>query len=106
MLDLAQIIGIVLASAAGATAAGLIARAWRLARLGRIGAPLLGALVAAPAAFLLQNLGAGNLGFRPGLGMMDWPPVVSSVIVGVVCATLFATAVGLMRVGGRSQRRR
>lgn len=106
MLDLAQIVGMTLAAVAGALAAGGVARAWRLARLGRIGAPLLGALVSAPAAFLLQNLGAGNLGFQPGVGLIDWPPVASSVVVGAVCAGIAAGSVGLMRVGGRSLRNR
>lgn len=105
MISLTQFVGMAVAAGAGGASAWAITRLWRLARISWFGAPLLGAAVAAPCAFLLQMLGAGGVGLQEGRGVIDWPPVLSTLIVGGGCGVLMATAVGLMRLGGRTQRR-
>lgn len=104
MLTLTHLVGMCIAALTGAGAAALLARAWPLARLGRFGAPAVGAFIAAPASYLLQLFGAGGVGFREGAGVIDWTPVASTMLVGGVCAFIGVGAVGLMRYGGRSRR--
>lgn len=106
MITLAQLVGMLVAALSAAAACAAIVRFWPLARLGKVGTPVLAAAFAAPCAFLLQLLGAGDVGFRDRIGVIDWIPVVSTLITGALIGLICATAIGLMRMGSRGGRRR
>lgn len=98
---LAQIVGVLLAIAAGAAAGWRLAWGWSAPRLTPLKGGLLGGVVAAPFTALLQLLGAGLLRFSPEYGTIEWAPVVSSLLVGGLCGAIAVGAVGLVRIGSR-----
>lgn len=98
---LAQLIGVGLAMLAGALSGWRLARAWSAPRLTPLRGGLVGAVVAAPTDLLLQLLGGGRIGFTADQGMIDWPPVVSTLALGAMCGVIAVGAVGLVRLGSR-----
>lgn len=98
---LALIVGLILGTLVGAVTGAVVASFWRLARWGRIGAPLFAGFAGFCADGLLQLLGAGQLGFVPGLGLIDWRPVASTVIACALVGVLAATCLAFLRYGSR-----
>lgn len=79
---------------------------WPRTRIGVLGAPLLSAAIAAPASALLLLSCGAQLEMDRTTGVLIWPPIASCAIVGVAVGVIMTAAVGLMRSGGRSGRRR
>ena len=98
---LAQAIGVLLAMCAAAATGWRMAKFWQAPRLTPIRGAGVGALAAAPTDLLLQALGGGQIGFVPRLGMIDWPPVISTLAAGAMCGVVAVVAVGLIRTGSR-----
>lgn len=93
-MSTAQIVGILLAALAGGLSAALVGFWWRRACFGRWGSPLIGALSAGLSAPFLQALGSGRLGLDPRTGIIEWDPVIATLLAGAGCgavATLAAT---------------
>ena len=94
------IIAVALAMAAAGVTGALLAHFWSTPRLSPLKGALVGPIAAAPTAFLLQLLGGGLIRFTRH-GMIDWPPVASTLLVGGMCGIIVVGAVGLIRMGSR-----
>lgn len=95
-----KIVAIILAMSAAGTCGALLAYFWSTPRLSPLKGALVGPIAAAPTAFLLQLLGGGLIGFTEN-GIIDWPPVMSTLMVGGMCGIITVGAVGLIRMGSR-----
>lgn len=95
-----NIVAVFLAAVASAIAGGALAKIWSAPRLSVIKGALMGPIAACPTAVLLHLLGGGLIGFTE-FGLIDWPPVVSTVMVGACCGAIVVGAVGLIRMGSR-----
>ena len=95
------IVGLVMGVVTGATAGAVLAHVWRLARIGAIGAPVLAGFAGGCASALLQLLGAGELRFQPEIGLIDWRPVVSTLVASGGVGFIAIGAIGLTRTGSR-----
>lgn len=98
---MAQIVGVLLAVCAGAAAGWRLAWGWSAPRLTPLKGGLLGGFAAAPFTLLLHLLGGGQLRFSESVGMIEWAPVVSTLITGGLCGVIAVAAVGLVRIGSR-----
>lgn len=99
-IELIAIASALAAIPAAATAFGLN-RLWPRSRFGVIGAPIVSAVIAIPAALLLLLMCGGQLELNETTGHIIWPPVASCVMVGVMVGIVTTSAIGLMRSGGR-----
>ena len=95
-----KIIAIVLAMSAAGVSGAFLAAYWSTPRLSPLKGALVGPIAAAPTAFLLQLLGGGLIRFTEH-GLIDWPPVASTLMVGGMCGIIVVGSVGLIRVGSR-----
>ena len=95
-----KIVAIVLAMTAAGASGALLAAYWKTPRLSPLKGAMVGPIAAAPTAFLLQLLGGGLIRFTRH-GMIDWPPVASTLMVGAMCGVVVVGAVGLIRMGSR-----
>ncbi len=82
----------------------LLNLAWPRTRLGVMGAPLVSAVVAVPASYLLLKSCGAQLEMNQTTGVIIWPPVASCAIVGVAVGAIMTLAVGVIRSGGRTAR--
>ncbi|MEL6980284.1 MAG: hypothetical protein AAGM38_16630 [Pseudomonadota bacterium] len=98
-METTQLIGVGLAMIAAGCSGWPLARAWSTPRLTPLRGALVGAVVAAPTHLLMQFLGGGGVGFAEG--QIDWPPVVSTVALGLMCGVIAVGAVGIVRMGSR-----
>ena len=95
-----KIVAIVLAMSAAGVSGAMLAAYWSTPRLSPLKGALIGPIAAAPTAFLLQLLGGGLIGFTRH-GMIDWPPVSSTLLVGALCGVIVVGSVGFIRMGSR-----
>lgn len=98
------VVGILIGACAGALVGGALAAASRSMRLGLVGAPFIGASLGGASYLLLQAIGGGVLRFVPETGMVDWPPVVATLVAGGGCAGVASICIALMRLGSRAHR--
>ena len=95
-----KIVAVMLAMFASSVTGALLAKVWPTPRLSMLKGAMMGPVAAAPTAVLLQLLGGGLVGFT-NLGMIDWPPVASTMMAGGLCGIIVVGAVGLIRMGSR-----